>query len=336
MNKFAHSKNQGTMNTLQIHQKTALCLLAFLVFNVWAIAQITTKPYINPGNPASAITNPPWIEIYTTANLAGTKYEFRGNRTNIELPNSNLYSFRVQPGYIAYLTNCNNDLQTEEIYRGEVSNYNKKICNIRFAAIADAYVSFHGISTPIHNNDCRRVFGSVKVSVQERTPSGQILPCPMSYHHGRGVPAGLFEATIYQNANANTTSFQNQYVQNFDGRVIPTLDQFTYLAAGRTEIAGATFIVSEAALRENRVFVTVTTMLGSAHKSHDLASDFSSNIRMPAPIIHRMGYHEFNGRNSTVALGPYQAVGSPDSNIAASGGIYKQFRVHLSKLRNIR
>ena len=325
------------MNTLQIHQKTTLLLLTFLISNVLAIAQLSTIPYDNSANPGAAITNPPRIDIYTTSNLAGTKYEFRGNRTNIELPNSTVYSFRVQAGYIAYLTNCNNDLQTEEIYRGEVNNYNKKICNIRFAPISDAFVSFHGISTPIHNNDCRRVFGSIKVSMQERTNSGQMVPCPMSYRHGRGVPSGLFEAIIYQNANANTASFQNQYVRNFDGRVIPTFDQFTYLAAGSAEIAGATFIVSAAALRENRVFVTVTTMLGSAHKSNDLADDFSSNIRMLEPIIHRMGYHEFNGRNSTVVLGPYQASGSRDgSAITASGGIYKQFRVHLSKLRNIR
>jgi hypothetical protein len=285
------------MNTLQIHQKTILFLIAFLISNGLAFAQIK-KPsdliFTNP-NPAAAIINAPRIEIFTTGNLVGTKYEFRGSRTNIELPSSAVYSFRVQPGYIVYLTNCNNDLQTEEIYRGEVNNYNKKICNIRFAPISNAYVTFHGISTPIHNNDCKRVFGSIKVSVQERTSSGEMVPCPMSYHHGRGVNAGFYEATIYQNANANTTSFQNQYLYNFDGRVIPTLDQFTYLAAGRTEIAGATFIVSATALSENRVFVTVTTMLGSAHKSNDLASDFSSNVRMPAPIIQRIGYHEFNG-----------------------------------------
>jgi len=135
-----------------------------------------------------------WIEIYPNANFQGQPARYAQNISNYSYPvsfNKRSTSIKIAPGYIAYIR-FNEDNASEGIYIGDHATFGSThlldIKSIRIVAGTNAYVNFSGISTEIHNNDCKRVFGSVKARMYERLPSGELVPCPLIERNGIPFP----------------------------------------------------------------------------------------------------------------------------------------------------
>lgn len=107
---------------------------------------------------------------------------------------------------------------------------------------------------------------------------------------------------------------------------------------GNGRAAGLGFLVSEQALSEDRIVMEIITELGVQHKSGDLATDYSSNVKMQRPVKTIMNYQsapEFFSIGD--GSGNFIAQGNPNNNYGMASGvkfsITKQLRVFLNKER---
>jgi hypothetical protein len=119
------------------------------------------------------------------------------------------------------------------------------------------------------------------------------------------------------------------YVFEYDGRRAPDVRNTFVLENGYS--AGIGFLVSEEALRDDRVLMEIVVDLGAQHKSNDLATDYASKLRMPRPETRQIPY-----RSTPVSfnLGDFTLQGNPDNAPQPRGGpfsINKTVRLHLNK-----
>lgn len=334
--------------------------------------QPVTNPQFDPAkgiekakHPMPVTDQPDWIEIYQQSNFRGSVARYSGNIPAFEYP---IYpvqpgdvrrsiSIKVAPGYIAYIT-FDEDNATESIVFGNRptfgADYPNNIKSIRIVPSGMAYLNLGGIGTQVHNNDCKRIFGTIKVKVFERITGGTFITCPLterqgipltesellrhSVRNGRTGPLVSYDTAILfdrRNSFPSNSMYDGAFV-NYDGRTIPTIANTFLLANGRSD--GLGFLVSQAALNEGRIFVEVYTDLGVQHKSGDLATDYSSNVKMQSPVKNTINY---NSSPSSFSIGDgtgdFIAEGNPDSNYGIASGvrfsIRKQLRVFLNKQR---
>lgn len=246
-------------------------------------------------------------------------------------------SFKVPAGKIVYIRMCDLDFPSEVAYTQSQKNIDlTNICGIRSDDAVEFTIQFNGISTIIHNNDCKRFFGSLKIKVSETSPDASHLivqsVCQTSPSF-RGPD--MFTFLPYKNANANTSPVITNYV--FDAN--PAVPVISSIASGSSAgSAIATFKTGRSALRDGRVSIAVISDLGSAHKTCDVCDDFSSNVRMATPVTESIplnrtysGDKIVDAAHSKLVLGPYLAHGSRDgSAITATGGTNIDIRVHLT------
>ena len=295
-----------------------------------------------------------WIEIYPNENFQGQAARYAQNIPNYSYPasfNKRSVSIKIAPGYIAYIS-FNEDNATEGIFIGEHATFGSSqplnIKSIRIIEGTAAYVNFSGISTEIHNNDCKRVFGSVKARMYERLPSGALIPCPLIERNGIPFPLDnsrrnpVYDTiTLFSRSNSfpghsiyGGTS-QNYVFQSLGVRRRLELRETYRLENGRA--AGFAYLVNPQALRENRIVLDLITDLGSHHKSNDLALDYSSNIKIQRPEVSRIDYQAMA---SVVSFGPFLGFGNPNDNHGAASGVRfslsKPFIVHINKERTPR
>jgi len=295
-----------------------------------------------------------WIEIYPNANFQGQPARYAQNISNYSYPvsfNKRSTSIKIAPGYIAYIR-FNEDNASEGIYIGDHATFGSThpldIKSIRIVAGTNAYVNFSGISTEIHNNDCKRVFGSVKARMYERLPSGELVPCPLIERNGIPFPIDnssrnpLYDTiTLFSRPNSfpghsiyGGTS-QNYVFQTLGVRRRVEIRETYRLENGRA--AGYAYLVNPQALRENRIVVDLISDLGSHHKSNDLALDYSSNIKLQRPEVSRIA---FQNMATFESFGPFIGFGNPDNNYGAASGVRfslsKPFTIHINKERTPR
>lgn len=276
-------------------------------------------------------TRPDWIEIYENQNLTGRVAKYAQNVEHFTYPFSNKrnISLKIAPGYLAYIT-LDDEFKTTEIFQGEQGHFGARhldILSIKVVGGNYSFVNFSGISTEIHNNDCKKFAGSILVKVVEQTTDGQFLYCPLIKENDTswGSENNFRNSFLYRNNNVNNRYLLNDFVVN--NNPVP---EITTTATTRTEPRrGTQWLVSNTALAENRIFIEIEVDLRSAHKSGDLATDYSSNVKMAKKEVVRIPYQE---QRTFFTVGPFQATGSPDNTAFASGGIFKNFRVHLNKL----
>jgi hypothetical protein len=275
------------------------------------------------------------ITVYEQPGYRGRSGNFmmRGGRLESPFPISNI-SFTVPAGKIVYIKKCDG-FPSENAYTASQTSINLTgICGIRSDILTTLTVQFNGISTIIHNNDCKRVFGDIKIKIIEISPDRDAAMSDMILSPTPYVGENSFTFLPFTNANANTTPTYINYVRNETGLRPSTLGVVGNRISNVGNAVG-NFKVGRNALRDGRVKIVVISNLGSAHKTCDLCDDFSSNVRMAAAVTEVLPINHAGGRvidasHNRLILGPYEASGLAEHGVAASNGIHINFRVHLS------
>lgn len=276
------------------------------------------------------------IEVFELPKFKGRTGKFRWENGKIVAPfKTKDASFRVANGRIAYIRRCAGEFPEENAYTGSVASADLTgICGIRTDAAVTIPIQFNGVATIIHNNDCRRVFGDIRVKVYESAPDGAaqaMMPC-------NAIPvfrADAFTFLALSHPNSTTRSRYGRLVHDANPAV-PVISTVVNSVTGGEAVGN--FVVGASGLRDGRVGVIITTSLGSAHKTCDLCDDFSSNVRMTAPVtktypINRAGSDGriLNAANNRIQSGPLRAQGSRDGfAITASGGIFLDFHTQFT------
>jgi hypothetical protein len=322
-------------------KKMLLSSMLVITFSSILFAQnkITNPQVLQPQQPADPVTLSiiSDITVYEQPGYRGRSGNFmmRGGRLESPFPVSNI-SFTVPVGKIVYIKKCDG-FPSENAYTASQTAINLTgICGIRSDVLTTIAVQFNGISTIIHNNDCKRVFGNIKIKIIETSPDRDAAMSDMILSPTPYMGENSFTFLPFDNENANTSpryryGYDN-YVRNETGLRPSTVPIVSSSTVGN---AAGIFKAGRNALRDGRVRIVVTTNLGSAHKTCDLCTDFSSNIRMRAPVTEVLPINHSDGRiiNAThnkLILGPYEASGLPEHTIEASGGIGKNFKVYLT------
>jgi hypothetical protein len=294
------------------------------------------KKYIEQGPVVGAFTEVNDIELFEYPKFKGRTGRLRWENGKLVAPfkTANI-SFRVPAGRIVYIRKCISDFPDEEAFTGAVDFANlSAICGIRSDVAVTIPIQFNGVATIIHNNDCRRVFGDIRVKVYESAPDG----AAQAMMRCNAIPvfradAFTFLALSHPNSTARSRYGRLVHDANPAVPVIPTV--VNSVTGGE---AVGNFVVGASGLRDGRVGIIITTSLGSAHKTCDLCDDFSSNVRMTAPVtktypINRAGSDGriLNAANNRIQSGPLRAQGSRDGfAITASGGIFLDFHTQFT------
>lgn len=362
-----NSTHNLTLRSLQDKKASLAKLLLVHMIIPFAILDMVSaqNPKLNPPpkvkSDASRITEvlptstrPDWIEIYPNANFQGRPAKYAQNIPNFSYPasfNQRNVSIKIAPGCIAYIS-FHEENPSEGIFVGDHATFGAtQILNIKSIRVVEgisAYVNFSGISTEIHNNDCKRVFGYVKARMYERLVSGELVPCPLIERNGMPI--------ILDNSNRNPlydTIALFSRPNSFPGNSIygGTSQSYVFQSLGvrrRAEIretfrmengrsAGYAYLVSLQALRDNRIVLELISDLGSHHKSNDLATDYSSSVKFQRPQVTRIDYQTMS---TFASFGPFLGFGNPNNNYGAASGVRfslsKPFIVHINKERTPR
>lgn len=229
----------------------------------------------------------PWVEIYTQANYLGTRIIVTGatNTVNLPLPNTPGYktiSIKVQPGYVAYVNTCNEFNDEVMIYGNRPSLTLYALCPITIKAERASFmrVQFQGFTTNIHNNDCRKIFGSVRLKMFENRPGGGTVTNIVTMQNGVDVSTlNRMEALVFNRLSASNTSLPNcisPYV--FDSSFVPNFNE-SIVNQERTSGIFVVFVVGESAVAERRTGFISNSNLRTAHKMNDFAT-YYSNIQL--------------------------------------------------------
>lgn len=306
--------------------------------------------------PVGTIVLAPGVLVYELPDLRGRSASFVKNAEGkfvFPFPVKNV-SIKVPEGTIVYIQRCF-EFASENAYNRSIAKISlEDFCGIRTDEQTIVKVNLAGISTEIHNTDCMRFAGKIEAKLIETAPSEPgvetLMPCKQVYWNNpryRGYGATLMD----MGATPNTDRAYNpSYTANkiiYNNNPVPILidvmnnhtDSLTLkrLRGYPNYSPIATFFVGKAALREGRVKLWLKTNLVSAHKTCNLCDDFSSKIKMDSPAYEAYplnrsydGGKIINASNRYVVAGPYAAKGSRDgAALTASGGTFKNFRVHL-------
>ncbi|MEO5942319.1 MAG: hypothetical protein ABIP30_16435 [Ferruginibacter sp.] len=250
-------------------------------------------------------------------------------------------SIKVPEGMLVYIKTCF-EFPSENSYSNSIAHINlEQICGIRTDEIAKILVDFYGISTEIHTPDCKRFSGQIDIKVLETSPESATLQSfrPYEIWNRPEYPITIDKYTFTVFHSRQVTNVSNFYVIN--NNPVPQLTH-GLLEDKKNKLhvtAGIwnEFIVGKKALAEGRINLLVKTYLNSAHKSCATCDDFSSHVKMEAPIYETIPINKLydggkiiDANHKYPVVGPYNAFGKRDGYaITASSGINKNFRVHL-------
>lgn len=293
-----------------------------------------------PGG-TSVLAQGPWVEIYSQPDLQGTVWKYIGSTTRISLPltgNPIRISVKVQPGYVAYINTCDEFNEEVMIYKQRnITLAANCPLSIRIEKKAQVDLRLAGISNTLHNNDCKRVYGTVLVKAFELTPDGHRINSIISEINLSNA-VGQAEWVAFTNASSSSRAFIYDPEYVFNNNPIPVLSKFllsTEPAYSYHAPKVAFFIVGESAIRENRVRIEVIVNLGTAHKMNDVAK-FYPALRMPQPIslvksLNECGFLPVTNdpRPHEVVFGPYNIRAAPQSAGSTQTEEGHEIRVHI-------
>lgn len=330
-----------------------LCFCSAFILN--AQAQIPADAKKQPGNAPKiktgnlpAINNEVGTPVYDIKVFELPDYHGRSGYFKLvngklvpPFPASNI-SFTVPNDKIVYIRTFF-EFPSELVFTKSQPNINlENVIAIRSDDKSGIYVEFNGISTAIHNNDCKRVYGTVDVKVIEVSPDREQVQSYMPLGPVPGVTgrqvirnSATFTPFSFANASSITEPYYRNHIYNNDPE--PYIEYPRGRNEGIKAPATGYFVAGKNALREGRVKILVSSDLASAHKTCDLCDDFSSKIKMKTPKNELVPINIFNPGTRTVnttgkqmVFGPYQASGSRDgAAITATAGTIKEFRVYF-------
>lgn len=321
-----------------------LLVFAFLLVASKMLSQINPKIKdvigTNPNSVATAINGVSITDFQVTEfpSFAGKKENprLKDGKLVASFPLKNV-SITIANGRIVYLKYCNVEFPYEMAYSESQANINLEgVCGVRSDESTAITVNFNGISTAIHDNDCKKVFGKITIQVTENSPTESDVLSSISCSTGtafKGENKFTFQPMNINKAdsrkNISNYVFNDNPVPNLGGNLI---------SSSKTGEDKAVFVVGKNALLEGRVKMIVTSNIAGAHKSCPTCDGYSSNIHMERPITeiipleYTYPYHGLRTPQlgNAIVLGPYSAFGTPDgTSITAQGGFSQNFRVHI-------
>ncbi len=284
------------------------------------------------------------VTVFESPNFQGRSGYFKwvNNKLIAPFPTEHI-SFKIPDGKIVYIKTSSQEFSSEKVFTKSQADVSLgDVTGIRSDNKTGVLVEFDGISTSIHNNDCKKVFGNITVQVVEVSPTRDSIRSsmplgPVPGVTGRQVIRNSSDFIPFKFADAN--SIPEPYYRNYiyDNKTEPVFAYNQGRNGGILPPATGYFIAGENALREGRVKIIVSSDLGSAHKSCDLCVDFSSNIRMKTRVTESVplnifypGTNDVDTTGKKLVFGPYQASGSKDGNgVTATAVTTKQFRAYF-------
>lgn len=293
----------------------------------------------------------PEIKIFEKPNFQGASASLVRKPDGsfyLPFPLSNV-SFKVPDGKIVYIKRCF-EFGSETAYFTSQTNISlQDICGIRTDEKASIEITFTGISTEVHNQDCMRFSGTVLIKILETAPDNASSDAVMQYtqmmkgrqrYLTRQGECRIFDwSTSTQRTSRQYSPLYNNTNTIFNNNPVPELTKIARDYFDHTDSSyKVVFTVGKTALREGRLSVWTKTDLVSAHKTCDLCDDFSSGIKMETPgfasfPINKTGRDgkRLDAANPYFIAGPFRAKGSRDGfAVTASAGTIKNFRVHFA------
>ena len=284
------------------------------------------------------------ITVFESPNFQGRSGYFKSVNGKLVAPFPTVHnSFTIPDGKIVYIKTSSAEFSSEAVFVKSQKDVNLgSVTGIRSDDKSGVYVEFDGISTAIHNNDCKRVFGNITVKLIETSPDREAIQSsmpmgPIPGATGRQVVRSSENFVVFNFADANAIGepYYRNYIYN--NNVEPVFNYDIGRHGGIPPPATGYFVAGKEALKQGRVKIMVTSDLGSAHKTCDLCDDFSSHIKMKTRVTEKVplnifvpGSNEVNTMGKKLVFGPYQASGSRDgSAITATAGTVKEFRAYF-------
>ena len=270
-----------------------------------------------------------WVEIFEKPNYTGKSKIYTANTTIPQLAgNLKNISVHISAKTIAFLTiNCNDGPSKISILKDMPNvtiNSNSAICSILLDEKMFIEVKYNGLESQIHNNDCKKAWGKVEVSVTAGTTDGDVVACATE-------EAFSFYPVVFFNSTPTTLMNYQNYIFNTP----PTPVETVVYNSTDNKFLTQRFIVGKSALQNDNVTVFVKCKFQSAHKSSDLALDYMDNIktREVNMLSFKPTVLPFYGNRTLgryVALGPVVAQGV--QNIPNRSGYigHKEFKLHFS------
>jgi len=325
--------------------KTKIITIVFLITTTISIAQkLNTKIKDVIGtNPNAVVTA---INGVSVTDFQVDEFpSFTGRRENPRLKDGKLVasfplknvSIAIPQGRIVYLKYCNTEFPYEMAYSESQAKINLEgVCGVRIDESTTIKVNFNGISTAIHDNDCKKVFGKITIQVQEVSPTESDVITNFKCNTGTAFKGN--NPFTFQPMNINKADSRKN-ISNYVFHDNPVPNLYNNIISSSTmgeDQAG--FVVGKNALQQGRVKMIVINTIAGAHKSCPTCDGYSSNIHMAAPVTEiiplelNYPYHRLRTPQlgNAIVLGPYNAFGTPDgASITAQGGFSQNFRVHI-------
>ncbi|HPJ11246.1 MAG TPA: hypothetical protein PLS51_11490 [Flavobacterium sp.] len=273
----------------------------------------------------------PWVEIYTQANYGGTVTTVTGanNTINLPIPNTPGYktiSVKVQPGYVAYINTCNEFNDEVMVYGNRTSLTLYAVCALTIKAEVATFmrVQFQGFKTNVHNNDCRKIFGSVKLKMFENRPGGGTTYCNVVIQNDVDLSMiNRLEAVVFTRSSASDSSLPNCVSPYVFDQSYTQPYQESLINRERTAGIAVTFVCGQSAVAQHRTGFVSNSNLKTAHKMNDFATYYPSIQLSPTTPMARMtnslpNIPGFTGtdRNKILNFTPYT---NPPQNGGDSG-----------------
>ncbi len=295
----------------------------------------------------------PGVDVYEKPNYQGRKAPFTKNaegKFEFPFPVTRV-SIKIPDNLILYIKTCF-EFSAEGAYIRDIPSISlADICGVRTDEQVKIEVAVGGISTEIHNNDCKRIKGTVEARVYESGLPGEFVEAISMPLVGTNTFSGRSAATPFTQIiyhpqgypTSDRTYDVNQFYAGavFNNNPMPIILRKAPAVKPEYEIKGH-FVVGKTALRDGRVRVMLKTDLVSEHKSCDLCTDYNSDVRMQAPVTETIPINKtygdrkiINAAHPAFILGPYQAVPYKYDNdlrrVARDPNttLVKNLRVHL-------
>lgn len=286
---------------------------------------------INSNNSLVKLNSKQWIEIFPDENFKGEPvlYTAKGLTPQLNKKLSKV-SFKLSAGTVAYLTiNCT-DIPSEVMITGNNSSYSIPdmggICGIRLDERAAICIKFNGIETQIHNNDCKKVTGTLNVSVIEKQDDGSFVSC---FNKAQKLK------TVFMDAPKGSTPNFSSFVYNtLTEPPAETVRNYSLSPIGPIQDS---FIVGKSAIRDKRIFIKVSGDINTEHKMADLATDYTDNVHRAFNDefnINRLPFFNLQAKGKALIAGPYKAMGVQPRDPGYI--IQKQLKIFLAVVYDFR
>lgn len=303
----------------------------------------------NTGLSVIDITPIPYYEIFENPNYLGKSklfaFDYKAVQNGDDIINptlpftSNAISIKISdPSLLLYI--YDNESAKAKIVSGNSNNITivGEIKRFRYGKKAGVKVCFNGFLTTIHNNDCKRLRGYVRFSVNEIEKDNitfQTDPLLTS--------RDVFKMTDPNFVPSNLYNIEQYWVAERDGITEPYRN--SAYASNRYSIETdrhenkqqdcVQFEIDEGALLNNRVILSLFTKLTGNHKGCDMCTDFTTeagmlqeqkstailNIKNPTSRAMRSGF----SNSKYIQFGSFRSSGGQGSFTGPEHPTYLQF-----------